>query len=135
MIAINKRERDSDMSNDKKTINEMIEQGLVYKPVKELSGISGIKFDNDKIRTELLYCSCVRSLENVAKVLTFGAKKYADDNWRKLDDGIRRQRGALHRHLNEYYKGQLKDSESGLDHLAHALCCLIFLYEKELENE
>lgn len=95
----------------------------------------GTKYDYDKIRMELLMGSCCRSLEKVAEVLSFGAKKYADDNWRKVDNAIKRYEGALHRHLTEYYKGNIKDKESGLDHLAHALCCLIFLYEKELENE
>ena len=95
----------------------------------------GKKFDDDKIRMDLLMKSCAKSLEEVGKVLTFGAKKYSDDNWKKVPDGKKRYIAALHRHLSAYYQGKKIDEESKLDHLAHALCCLIFLYEFELDEK
>lgn len=95
----------------------------------------GAKFDDDKTRMDLLMCGCAKALEQVAKVLTFGAKKYADDNWRLVANAKKRYTAALHRHLSAHYQGQQKDNESNLDHLAHALCCLIFLYEFELDNK
>lgn len=95
----------------------------------------GLKLDNDKNRMDLLMVSCAKSLEQVGKVLTFGAKKYADDNWKLVEDGKKRYIAALHRHLSAYYQGEKIDKESSLDHLAHALCCLIFLYEFELDGK
>ena len=95
----------------------------------------GAKFDNEKTRMDLLMCGCAKSLEQVAKVLTFGAKKYADDNWRLVPDAKKRYHAALHRHLNAYYQGKKLDDETGLSHLSHALCCLHFLLEFELEGK
>lgn len=97
--------------------------------------LTGTKFDTDKPRMELL--SSI-ALEEIAKVLNHGAKKYAPDNWRK---GIEWSRllGAAFRHLTAFNGGEDKDLESGLSHLAHLGCCVHFLLEfekthKELDN-
>lgn len=94
-----------------------------------------LKFDQEKIRVELLP---VVALEEIAKVLTFGAKKYDDWNW---TNGFKWSRllGAAIRHLFAFLKGEDKDSESGLSHLAHAGCCIVFLlwhekFKKELDD-
>lgn len=83
----------------------------------------GVKFDQDKPRMDLLDPLW---LEETAKVLGFGAKKYAAHNWRQ---GIAQSRliGAALRHLMAHQRGEDKDPESGLPHLAHASCCLMFL--------
>lgn len=89
--------------------------------VNQASG--GIKHDAEKIRVELLPTEAV---EEIAKVMTFGAKKYADHNWAK---GISWSRllGAAMRHLFAFSRGENKDPESGLSHLAHLGCCVLFL--------
>lgn len=107
-----------------------IVRGMEYPPEPK-----GQKLDDGKVRMDLLMCGCAKSLEQVAKVLTFGAKKYADDNWRLVPNAQKRYHAALHRHLNAYYQGEKLDKETGLSHLAHALCCLIFLLEFEVTNE
>ena len=38
----------------------------------------GLKLDFDKLRWDLLPIECV---EEIVRVLTFGAKKYDDNNW------------------------------------------------------
>lgn len=85
----------------------------------------GVKFDTNKPQMELLSPMWV---EGVAKVLTFGAKKYSSHNWRK---GIHQSRliGAALRHLFAYLRGQNYDPETGLSHLAHASCCIMFAEE------
>ena len=90
----------------------------------------GSKFDQDKIRMELLP---PEALEGTAKVLTFGAKKYADRNWEK---GIKYSRvfGAIMRHLWAWWKGEKLDPETGLSHLHHAACGLMFLQTYEARN-
>lgn len=84
-----------------------------------------LKFDKDKARMELLP---VEFLEGVAKVLTFGAKKYAAGNW-ATGDGFEWSRlyGALLRHMTAWARGEDIDPESGLSHLYHAGCMLAFL--------
>ena len=71
------------------------------------------------------------ALWDVARVLAFGAKKYAAHNWKKGMDWSRMYDAAL-RHLSAFIEGENDDPESGLPHLAHANCCLLFLatYEK-----
>lgn len=84
---------------------------------------TAIKFDKDKIRFELLPSDV---LEEVAKVFTFGATKYGDRNWEK---GFNYTRiiGSLLRHVFAWTKGEDQDQESGLSHMAHAICCAMFL--------
>ena len=91
----------------------------------------GIKHDGEKVRLELL---SPIALTEVAKVLTFGAKKYADNNWRK---GFKWSRllGAALRHILAFMGGQDKDPETGLSHLAHAGCCIMFLLEHEATHK
>jgi len=87
----------------------------------------GKKFDCDKLKVHLLYKTLVEPLEDVAKVLTFGADKYGEDNWQNLDNGFDRYYAAFIRHTNARVKGETLDPESGLPHLAHAACCLLFM--------
>ncbi|MGL4678350.1 MAG: dATP/dGTP diphosphohydrolase domain-containing protein, partial [Plesiomonas shigelloides] len=65
----------------------------------------------------------------VARVLTFGAEKYGRDNWRGLDDSDTRYMDAALRHINAVRRGETHDVESGEHHLAHAVCCLMFMLE------
>ena len=78
-----------------------------------------------KPRLELLPSA---ALEQIAQVLTFGAAKYAANNWCR---GARwgRYYAALLRHLFAWWRGEDRDPETGLSHLAHAGCCLLFLME------
>lgn len=82
-----------------------------------------VKFDQGKAPLSLLD---PKWLVEVAKVLQFGAKKYAAHNWRQ---GLAHSRllDAALRHLNSFNDGEDLDPESGLFHLAHASCCLMFL--------
>lgn len=91
----------------------------------------GAKFDTGKPMMDLLSST---AMTQVAEVLTFGAKKYAAHNWRK---GIAYSRvyAALQRHLTAWNEGQELDPESGLSHLAHAGCCLMFLLEYSSKQE
>ncbi len=85
----------------------------------------GIKADGEKLKFELFSSLW---MSGVAAVLTFGARKYAAHNWRK---GIERSRllGACLRHVFAYLNGEDYDKETGLLHLDHASCCLMFASE------
>ena len=84
----------------------------------------GVKFDDDKTRVDLLDPEW---LEGVGRILAFGAKKYAANNWRK---GIKQSRllGAALRHIFAFARGEKNDPESGESHLLHASCCLMFMF-------
>jgi len=87
-----------------------------------------LKFDSGKLRMDLIPPEAV---EELAKVLTYGAQKYGDRNWEKeLDTG--RVVGALLRHLLAWQKGERLDQESGLRHLSHLLCNAVFLVTMEV---
>ena len=83
------------------------------------------KADSEKIRLELLP---VRPLLDVGKVLTFSAKKYGARNWEKGFAWGSPYTAAL-RHLFAWWSGETYDKETGLNHLAHALCEIMFLLE------
>lgn len=65
-------------------------------------------------------------LDSLAKVLGFGATKYAPHNWR---GGISYSRliSAAYRHLAAINSGEDIDPESGLNHTGHLACCVMFL--------
>jgi hypothetical protein len=84
----------------------------------------GRKDDAEKTRWDLLPMLAV---ESIVKVLMFGAKKYGADNWQQVPESRRRYYAAAMRHLAAFWNGQRCDPETGLPHLAHAGCCIIFL--------
>jgi len=90
---------------------------------------AGRKFDANKLEYGLLP---PLALEETVRVLTFGAQKYERDNWKKVPDSKRRYYDALQRHVWAWKKGEINDPESGIHHLAHAMCCLMFLYEHDI---
>lgn len=96
---------------------------------------NGIKFDAKKIQMELLP---LRELQEVARVLTYGARKYAPGNWKKVPDMRERYTGALLRHLTAYREGITFDGETcpnPLRHIAQVACNALFLLWKEIEDE
>lgn len=87
----------------------------------------GTKYDNGKPPIGLIPND---SLVALAEVLEFGSKKYDRWNWSK---GFKWSRlvDATYRHLGAWKEGEDRDPESGLSHLSHAACCLIFLITHE----
>ena len=86
--------------------------------------MNGKKNDSGKLRWQFLpWCQ----VEEVARVMDFGARKYAPDNWQKVPDARNRYFDAAIRHIIAWRGGEKKDPETGYHHLAHATCCLLFL--------
>ena len=88
---------------------------------------TALKFDQDKLPLHLL---STEAMNQTAAVLAFGADKYAAHNWRKGFTWSRPLAAAM-RHITAFNAGEDKDPESGLSHLAHAACCIMFLLEFE----
>jgi hypothetical protein len=88
---------------------------------------TALKFDTDKLPLDLL---STEALNQTAAVMAFGAKKYATHNWRKGFAWSRPLAAAL-RHITAFNAGEDCDPESGLSHMAHAACCIMFILEFE----
>lgn len=72
-------------------------------------------FLDKKLRWDLLP---LEEIEDIVKVYTAGSIKYGDNNWQNLDNGYRRYKAAMLRHLLEYEKGNTIDEDTGCHHLA-----------------
>lgn len=83
----------------------------------------GKKFDAGKPSLGLIDRT---ALEELARVLDFGKQKYDAHNWRGGITWSRVIDSAL-RHLNAFNDGEDFDPESGLNHVAHAMCNCMFL--------
>jgi len=68
------------------------------------------------------------AVEEINKVLEFGATKYSSQNWRNGSGfSWTRVLSSLLRHTFAWARGEDLDLESGLSHLAHMGCNVIFL--------
>ena len=92
----------------------------------------GRKFDGNKLEYGLIP---PLALKAIVEILTIGAQKYERDNWKHVPDGKRRYFDAGMRHLWDSKCGEKYDEETNKSHLAHAICNLMFLLEKELLTE
>ncbi len=91
------------------------------------------KYDQEKTDWTLLPW---RAAEAVVEVRDFGSKKYdGPDSWTVIQEPQRRFRAAAMRHLLADMKGEKLDAESGLTHLAHAACNLMFLLELDRKEK
>ena len=99
---------------------------------KTVTAITGRKDDQEKNRLDLIEPEFI---EGVGKVLTFGADKYEPNNWQNVEDAENRYYAAALRHLIAWRKGEKTDPESGLSHLDHVACNIMFLKHFEREEK
>jgi hypothetical protein len=91
----------------------------------------GTKYDTGKPRYALLPWDAI---EEVAKVMTYGAAKYDDRNWERGMSWDRPFSAAM-RHLVAFWqKREDLDPESGCYHLASAACNILFLLAFQLRG-
>lgn len=83
------------------------------------------RFNSGKLRYDLVP---VHAQEEYVSVLTAGAAKYGDSNWRLGLDWMSVM-ASLERHLMAWKKGEDLDPETGLPHTAHIMCNAAFLAE------
>lgn len=84
---------------------------------------SGARFNNGKLDFSLIpLCT----LEDEVRVWEYGKAKYAAFNWTKgMPWSI--PFACMMRHMAAWQRGEANDLESGLPHLAHAMCNLRML--------
>lgn len=90
----------------------------------------GMKDDKYKAPMWLVPLEC---MEQAAIVMKHGADKYGRDNW-KLVDAEDYYSAAL-RHMNAIQQGEELDKDSGLPHISHLLCNVVFLTFKYLHTK
>ena len=85
--------------------------------------MKAVKADGGKDPWDLLPYDAVGA---VLDVVHFGANKYGSRNW---ESGMTWSRvfAAIMRHLIAWFRGEDSDRESGMPHLAHAACGILFL--------
>jgi hypothetical protein len=87
--------------------------------------MSGVKYDSGKLPYELLPFTAIDAL---VEVLQYGVQKYGyPGSWQTVELFDDRYFAAAMRHLSKWRQGETIDPESGLTHLQHAFCNLMFL--------
>jgi len=87
----------------------------------------GVKYDAGKAPYHLVPWDAVSA---IAAVLGVGAQKYGARNWERGMDWSRPFAACI-RHLEAWWQGENVDQETGLSHLWHAGCCIVFLIAYE----
>lgn len=85
------------------------------------------KADGGKTNPLLLEQDMVNALQVVNRVLDYGAEKYERAGWMKVEP--QRYDAAARRHRRSRDAGEVCDRESGLLHMAHEACNLLFQIE------
>jgi hypothetical protein len=93
----------------------------------------GKKFDGDFIQKPPMDLIPYEAKVAMAQVLGFGRSKYGRAQW---TNGIEYSRllSAAERHMGQFNTGQDVDSESNLNHIAHAavnLCMLLWMVQNK----
>ena len=84
------------------------------------------KEEDGKVRMDLLLADMPEQIEEMAKVMTFGLKKYpVHMGWATRT--VQQYKAAIARHINAFYKGELIDPDSNCSHLAHVAVNAMFM--------
>lgn len=120
------------------TVDNLVTSVKLEEDLDPKTATTAVRFDKTKTDWSLLPMD---ALEEVVKVLEFGAVKYDRDNWRR-GDGFRYSRvvNSLLRHTYAWMRGEDRDPESGYSHLAHMGCNVLFLlyynrYKDRFKND
>lgn len=89
----------------------------------------GRKDDAGKPRPTLVQRDMANALQQVLQVAEYGARKYAPGNWLQVPDAVQRYTDAMLRHQQAHLRGEVRDPESGLPHMAHAAWCALAVLE------
>jgi hypothetical protein len=95
----------------------------------------GAKLDDGKPMVSLVLGGFARALLEVARVGTFGAKKYTPNGWLEVPNGIERYTDALGRHLLSEWQGETLDPQTELLHAAHTAWNALARLERMLRDE
>lgn len=89
---------------------------------------TGVKNDFADGKTQRYDLIATGPWDDLAKLLGFGAQKYAARNW-ELGFDWSRPYNAIIRHLNAFWNGEEIDPDSGAPHMVAVMCNAMFLAE------
>lgn len=95
----------------------------------------GAKLDSGKPRVGLVLGSFARALWEVSRIGTFGANKYSDNGWLKVERANERYKDAQLRHWLKLEMGETLDPDSELHHLAHEAWNALAVLELKLREK
>lgn len=91
-----------------------------HDPNGKVASEPGTKLDAGKCRLGLVLNGFAGALYEVGEVGTYGARKYSDNGWSQVPQGVERYTDAMYRHLLMEATGELLDPDTNLHHAAHA---------------
>lgn len=89
---------------------------------QSMTGTNAQRHNAGKLRWSLVD---FESMEDMLRVLEFGAGKYSPDNWKLGLNKDELLESAI-RHLMALMRGEEMDKESGLPHNGHVMCNMMF---------
>jgi hypothetical protein len=98
---------------------EAMKQSLTNSP----QAFQALRYNQGKVEWSLVD---YKSLEPMVRVLEYGVKKYARNNWKKGMPATQIIESML-RHTYKLLEGELVDPESGVEHVGHIQCNAMFL--------
>ncbi len=107
-------------------LTKIYEEAISHDPLRKIADTSvATKLDAGKTNWSLMP---FEAIEEINKVLEFGALKYDGWNFAK-GEGMKWSRisNSLLRHMFAWMRGEDNDPESGLSHMSHIGCNVIFL--------
>lgn len=117
----------------KKILEEGVRRIQADEPFESKKLNTATKYDSGKIEWNLLPWDAV---EEIIKVLQFGAGKYDPWNWAE-NGGFKFSRlfnSSMRHFIAWFWKREDKDPESGIHHLAHLGCNVLFLLHYALNG-
>lgn len=126
------------MSSETNSNSDVSKTDLARRAFKALckKHTEGKKNDQGKLPYELLPFNVI---DGIVEVQKFGAAKYGPNNWQTLKDGKKRYIAAALRHISAVQQGKRFDTDgegsSGLPHLHHALCSLMYAAWFDLRHQ
>ena len=97
----------------------------------------GMKYDGGKVKANIIFEDFGDALWEVAKVSTYGDKKYKRSSWKTVPNGFERYSDAKARHFLQPFRVAGEgdyDEESGLLHLAHEAWGALARLQLKLED-
>ncbi len=88
-----------------------------------------LKEKQTKMRPSLLPWEAI---QEIVKVLEFGAKKHGEESWKTYGSGC--YKDSLMRHIISYGQGEQLDEDSGLSVMSHIAVNALFLLWFELQE-
>lgn len=113
-----------EIDQEQKAFEKALQEGKsVVITERHTDEMQALRYNQGKVEWSLVD---FKSLEPMVRVLEYGVKKYARNNWKKGTPATQIIESML-RHTFKLLEGELVDPESGIEHIGHIQCNALFL--------